>query len=522
MSETIVYDDKLPEAWRLAQHRDREDGANYADPSPERHAARALAAFILAGLAFLALPGTFLGVWNLIVISEHRARTAASTAWIQAHGHAQLFGWVGSFILGISLYALPKFRGRALKNFGLVWTVWGLWTAGVAWRWWAGVGAREWRLGLISSAVLELAAYALTQRILVFRGPGTKPKDLGSWLGICGFSALGVALILNLGLCLNVALAGQSPLFPPLWDRTFLMIALWGFAVTVAWGYSTRFVTIFLGLRTPRHQAARGLLIGVAVLVVSALSRRFLLADLVALALTAYAIWAVRIFHPAARAPKVIGVYRRYPAFIRLAYVWLVVGAALGVAADIVPQVTGLGGAARHAITVGFIATLIFALAPRILPSFLNGRELYSVVLMAGSLWLLSVGCLLRVTSEAVAYSAGGPLWSLLPVSAFLELAAVIAFVINLAATLAQPTPAWFSESGVSANLPLYWYVASFPETKPLLIQEGLRTLARRREIPRSLSLAEAAAADGADLDHLIGRLNEFFSRRRPRRAGRK
>ncbi|HXI40550.1 MAG TPA: hypothetical protein VNH83_11255 [Bryobacteraceae bacterium] len=27
--------------------------------------------------------------------------TPFSTVWIQAHGHAQLFGWVTSFILGI-------------------------------------------------------------------------------------------------------------------------------------------------------------------------------------------------------------------------------------------------------------------------------------------------------------------------------------------------------------------------------------------------------------------------------------
>ncbi len=150
-----VADHELPEAWRLAYERDCTGEVISADPSPERHTARALAAFILTGLAFLALPGTFLGVWNLLVISEHRAATAASTAWIQAHGLAQLFGWVGSFILGISLYVLPKFRGRPLKIFGTMWLIWALWTAGVAWRWWAGIGTREWRAALVGSATLK-------------------------------------------------------------------------------------------------------------------------------------------------------------------------------------------------------------------------------------------------------------------------------------------------------------------------------------------------------------------------------
>ncbi len=522
--ETVVDCNQLPEAWRLAYQRDRAGEANSADPSPERQAARALAAFILAGLAFLALPGTFLGVWNLIVISEHRAATAARTAWIQAHGHAQLFGWVGSFILGISLYVLPKFRGRALKKFGMVWAVWVLWTAGVAWRWWVGIGAREWRVGLVGSAILELVAYVLTQRVLVFTGGSTrkKPNDLGSWLGICGFGALGVALIVNLGVCVELALRGSAPVFPPPLDRTFLLIALWGFVVSVAWGYSTRFVTIFLGLKTPLHRAARWLSIGIVALVTTALAQQFLFSDLLALALTIYAVWAVRIFRASARPAKLIGVYRHYPAFIRLAYVWLVIGGALGVAADFAPSITGLGGASRHAITVGFVATLIFALAPRILPSFLNGRELYSTRIMAMSLWLLSLGCILRVVSEAVAYSAGGQLWSVLPLSAFLELAAVIAFVINLAATLAQPMPAWFSASGVSPELPLYWYVTSFPKTRQILVEAGLKTLAGRHTVPRSLSLADAVTADGADLNALLIRLNEFFSQRQPRRTGRK
>lgn len=503
----------------MAYRRDRERQADYADPGPERRAAKALAAFVLTGLAFLALPGTFLGVWNLIVISKHRAATAASTAWIQAHGHAQLFGWVGTFILGISLYVLPKFRGHPLRDFKVVWVIWALWTAGVGWRWWAGIGAREWRSGLIGSAILELAAYVLVQRVLVFRGRGAtrKPQDLGSWLGICGFGALGAALIINLLVCASVALTAGSPVFPPFWDRAFLTIALWGFAAAVAWGYSTRFITIFLGLQTPFHRAGRWLSAGIIALVICAVAGQFFLCELLALALTAYAIWALRIFHPGSRPAKLTGVYRRYPAFIRLAYAWLAAGAALGLAADLLPNITGLGGASRHAITVGFIATLIFSLAPRILPAFLNGRQLYSIKLMAASLWLLSAGCLLRVLSEAIAYSAGG-LWSLLPISAFMELAAVLAFVLNMAATLMQPLPAWFADSGVNPRLPLHWYVTSFPKARRVLIQSGLKTLARRQELPRSLTLQQAILADGADLDHVLSELREFFNRRRPRR----
>lgn len=72
---------------------------------------RLLSAYIVTGLFFLLLPGTFLGVWNLIAISEGRSATEISPAWLQAHGHAQIFGWIGSFIIGIGFYSLSKMGG---------------------------------------------------------------------------------------------------------------------------------------------------------------------------------------------------------------------------------------------------------------------------------------------------------------------------------------------------------------------------------------------------------------------------
>ena len=81
-----------------------------ADPLPERRLAWLLGGFIAAGLAFMVLPGTLLGVWNLLGISSRRSAEAASGVWIQAHGHAQIFGWIGSFILGIGFHSIPRLR----------------------------------------------------------------------------------------------------------------------------------------------------------------------------------------------------------------------------------------------------------------------------------------------------------------------------------------------------------------------------------------------------------------------------
>jgi hypothetical protein len=162
---------------------------------------------------------------------------------------------------------------------------------------------------------------------------------------------------------------------------------------------------------------------------------------------------------------------------------------------------------------------LIFCVGPLILPSFLAGRELRSSRLMGVSLWLLAIGCFLRVSSEAVAYSAsGGWSWQVLPISGLFELAAVCFFVFNLGWTMLQPVPAWFGPSGVAPQMTVYFYVSSFPKTKRVLIESGLKTLELVKNIPYSLTLSEAAAADGANLEKALSALRAFFARRQPRR----
>jgi hypothetical protein len=522
---------ELPLQWQVAFERDRENPLRGNDPLPERQAARFLAAFIVTGLVFVLLPGTLLGVWNLLMISGERTGTGASSAWIQAHGQAQLLGWVGTFILGISLYVLPKIMGRTIARLDLVWVDWALWTAGVAWRWWIGVRGNYWRFGLIASAAMELAAFMLAQYLLWIDRPRSTsarveskrqksfPGDLASWLGVTGFGSFMATLILNLGIAIEVARGAAEPIYPPVADRIFLILALWGFAIPVAWSYSTRFVTIFAGLAEPKQEAARWLAVGIVFVVVFALLHQFLAVSILAAGVSLGAIWALRIFEPSQREPKRNAVYVHYPTFMRFAYGWLLAGAFLGIAAELAPQISGLGGASRHALTVGFLATLIFCVAPLILPSFLAGRELRSSTLMGASLWLLTAGCTLRVTSESLAYSSpGGLAWKVLPISALLELTAVCLFVLNLGLTMAQRIPAWFGPSGIAPQMNVYFYVASFPKTRRVLQDAGLTTLAYSREIPHTLTLAEAAAADGADLNRVLGVMREFFAERRPRR----
>jgi hypothetical protein len=95
---------------------------------------------------------------------------------------------------------------------------------------------------------------------------------------------------------------------------------------------------------------------------------------------------------------------------------------------------------------------MVFSIGQRILPAFSGMRLLFSTRLMATALALLAVGCTMRVSCEALAYQGFARwAWSLLPVSAVIELSAVTAFAVNLAATFIRK-PRVVAASGVAGS----------------------------------------------------------------------
>ena len=109
--------------------------------------------WIATGIFFMVLPGTILGFTNLLLISAHHGLGGLSPAWIQAHGHSQVFGWIGSFVLGIGFYSQPLTRANRGR---LPVVCWGLWAAGLTLHWLAGAYLWQWRVTLPLSGVLEL------------------------------------------------------------------------------------------------------------------------------------------------------------------------------------------------------------------------------------------------------------------------------------------------------------------------------------------------------------------------------
>jgi uncharacterized protein involved in response to NO len=413
----------------------------------ERALARMLMTYISTGLTFMLLPGTFLGVWNLLSISGNHASTSVSAAWIQAHGHAQVFGWIGTFILGIGFYSIPKMRRAQPFAMWEAWVCWTMWTAGILLRWVSTVYEWHWRLMLPVSAGLELLAFAIFFKTVSSHRPAAngeaKPK-LDRWISVVIAGALGLlaTVVANLIASINTSLHALLPAFGQSFDQRFLVLMAWGFIVPFLWGFSARWLSTFIGLRPA---CERGLMFMVAVNtagVVFAMLGFFKVAVFVLLVSSIMSLLAIRVAFPAVQPAKVQGIHKSFPYFVRLAYGWLIVAALLGIWAAFAQHPDGIWGASRHALTVGFVSTMVFAIGQRILPAFSGMRLLYSRNLMAAALSLLAVGCFLRVSSEVIAYQGfARSAWTWLPLSAVIELTAVTLFAVNMFATLVTSPP---------------------------------------------------------------------------------
>lgn len=400
--------------------------------------------YVITGLLFLLLPGTFLGVWNLISISEGHRVESISPAWIQAHGHSQVFGWLGSFVLGIGFYSLSKMGRLAAFAVGRGWVCFALWTSGLALRWTANVTGWQWRMMLPVSAILQIAAFLIFYAT-VWRhqsSPERAPRKREPWMVLVAASSIGflVTLAADLGACIFVVLLADSPAYPHALDQRLLVLPIWGFLVPAVWGFNARWLPTFLGLRAPDSKLLY-LALAAAWAAVAATLIGFaqLAAALLPVAVTA-SIVALGVFEASKQSPKTAGVHPSFSIFVRGAYAWLLTGSVLSMWAVSSDRAGGIWGASRHALTVGFLSTMVFAIGPRILPAFCGAPALFSTHLMFGALLLLNIGCALRVAAEIPAYEGWlQQAWPALPVSALLELAAVTLFAINLFLTFSRP-----------------------------------------------------------------------------------
>ena len=187
-------------------------------------------------------------------------------ALAQAHGHLQLYGWAGLFVLGVALHFLPRLRGAGLAfPQALPWLlaalVAGIVLRGLSQPLLAASGQGVWRVGLVGSGALE--AVALLGLLVIvattaIQGPqfSTRPqlqKTLPLLVGV--FASLGLAAIINL---FNVSIASVVAVVgvvPASGDAINVTLGLLGFLVPMALTMSAQTLPMYAGLEPFPPQA---------------------------------------------------------------------------------------------------------------------------------------------------------------------------------------------------------------------------------------------------------------------------
>jgi hypothetical protein len=353
-----------------------------------------------------------------------------------------MFGWIGSFILGIGFYSQPA-RGKSAIKVPLICFV--FWTSGVAMRWVASIYAWHWRsvfpvsAGCEVIAVLLFLAAASHHKLPESAGDNHAKPRMELWMAsvLLGTAGLGAAVLFNFIECARLAVYGSSLAFPHALDQKYLVLLGWGFVVPVVWGFSARWLPAFLAISKPDARVFSAALILDVMGVLCGVSGSAKTATILLALGTIASVPGLHLTERPHGPAKVQGIHPSFPVFIRAAYAWLAIAGLMSIWAAFADQYGGIWGASRHALTVGFAATMVFAIGPRILPHFAGVYAIFSKRLMFLGLLMLQLGCALRVCSEPLAYEGILPFaWKTLPVSGMLELGGVLVFVANLALTI--------------------------------------------------------------------------------------
>lgn len=404
---------------------------------------------LLAAALLLGAGGGF--VLAAVLSITQATRMVGGVWWaalVQAHGHLQLYGWAGLFVIGVALHFLPRLRGAPLAFPRLVPWVLGALVGSLLLRALAQplvtiTGAGIWRSGLFASGPLECLALGGLVAMLVATARRGAPLITRPALWsvipfyVCALCASGLASLANLA---NVAQAAAAPtgLVPATGDELNVLLGLLGFLVPMALAMSARSLPMYAGLDAfPKRTlwpTAFAYSAGLALAAVGVLggdrpgSWSGILAGLglavIGAVLVVYVAIFVRLMGVRGRLPRRVtdlapapqAAARRYQTqisaerrtfgpFVALAasaYLWAILGGAL-LLLDGLAQMVGMASpinpdAARHSLALGFIALLICGVAPRMVPGFSGGR-IASPALVAATLWLGNGAALLRVGS---------------------------------------------------------------------------------------------------------------------------
>lgn len=464
---------------------------------------------------------------------------------VQAHGHLQLVGFVGLFIVGITYHVLPRFKNTELALPRLALPSIALVAAGAVLR----AISQPWSdtdaMGalLVGSAIIEFAGAAAFLTVVAATLARTQRKNYDRYLFVAGAWFVAAAAA-NLLLVSEIARDGAS-VVPASRDAPLLEMYFFGFITLFVLGISIRVLPHFLSLRPPQVRYftpalsiySAGLLARVSSGWLAAYSGWSQPDWLLAASIYAMAagvllfVFGLNLHRRAVRdeASDSTGPHER---LIRTAYVWLVIAlvieiwyATKGVSGDFRPDFLE-NGAARHALALGFATQMIFGVGSRALPAF-AGKKLHSEKLVTIAWVLINMATLQRVGHALFSWGTTTFRFDHIAAAGAIGLVALIVFSYNIMRTVRPPrrrrSPDRKEENQmqlnarpseqtyvISAGSIVADVIREVPGSLETLISYGFKPLADpelRARVAGTVTLGMACDMHGVDVQALIADL---------------
>ncbi len=495
--------------------------------------------FFAAGIAVTLTAGAAWGAWLLLRLAAARSFGAVGIAEVNAHGHAQIFGWVGLFVMGFAYQAFPRFKHASLPHPRLALATFPAYLAGLILRT-AGepFAAAPFFLAVAAiGSLLEIFAVLAFAWIVsqVFRRskPSLIPSDAYILAATFWFAVQTLGDAAHFWATATAASSDALLAQVALWQVPLRDVQIHGFALLMILGVSQRFLPGMLGMgRVPPARLSLAVLaalnIGLVAEAGGFLCRRF----------SGGAFWGavlyggvVLIAFGSALLASQFGLHRpaaerdRSVKFIRAAYLWLGISLAMLLAFPLYLNASGQTfshayfGAARHAVTVGFISLMILGVASKVVPT-LNGVDAKSLPPLWLPFLLVNAGCTLRVVFQTLtdftssAFLAAGA-------SGVLEVAGIGLWgwhIVRILRRRSQPVAASMARPRTAKPDDIVGrLLRAAPETLEIFLAHGFTALSNpilRSTIAQGVTIRQACRLKGIVERDFIAALDEVLSRR--------
>lgn len=412
--------------------------------------------YFIAAIVTVLTAGATWGAWLLVRIALAGRFTGISVHDVNAHGQAQVYGWVGLFVMGFASQAFPRKWKTQLARPRLAPIVLAAMVIGIAIRTivmplagaWSGAAiTASAGAGLQLTAVLIFAA----QIVATFR---RSSEPFGAYVGFIFSALFWFVAMAAFDMWHTYATMTAATTQELLWQVATYQAPLrdmqiHGLGLLMVLGVSMRiFPEIFRLPAVPAPRALRALVIlNTAVIgecglfVAYRWSGNHLMAELLMIPWLLLAIGSALIVWPW-RPWRPFPVADRSAKFVRAAFGWLALSLVMLLLLPAYMNLTGIPfshayyGAIRHAITVGFLSLMIVGVASKVVPT-LNGMATSQLSSLGGPFFLLNLGCSTRVGCQILTDFFPGA-YALIGISGVLEVTALAWWGIGLIALIGR------------------------------------------------------------------------------------